>query len=50
MSDLKHELTIQVANMIFELNNDDFERIFNRCDKIKEIIINPDFTDKGDKL
>ncbi len=50
MSDLKHELMIQIANMIFELNNEDFERISNRCDKIKEMIINPDYTNKGDEL
>ena len=50
MNDLKHELMIQIANMIYELNNDNFERISNRCDNIKKIIINPDYTDKGDKL
>ena len=50
MNDLKHELMTQISNMIMELNNDDFERISNRCDKIKQVIFNPDFTDKGDEL
>jgi hypothetical protein len=50
MNDLKHELMIQIANLIFDLNNNDFELVSNRCDKIKKIIINPDYTDKWDEL
>ena len=50
MNDLKHELMIQIANLIFELNNDDFERVSNRCDKIKKLIINPDYSNIGDEL